>query len=94
MLRQFASRRSSFAPPFPNDLSQTSMRYCAAPSRARRVRQIALIPFAAAAVLLAGVIYVLLLPVCGIATIAGGIAAAGWRSVREAWNPPGARRID
>ena len=43
-----------------------------------------LAPFVAAAAALSGILFVVLLPVCGIASIAEGIARASWRWVRRA----------
>lgn len=56
------------------------------PGRARRTAALArllIAPLAVVAAALAGVIFVVLLPVCGIATIAEGLARASWRYVRR-----------
>jgi hypothetical protein len=39
-------------------------------------------PFVAAAVAAAGIVYLILLPVCGIASIAEGVLRSGWRMLR------------
>ncbi len=41
-------------------------------------------PFVAAAAALSGLLFVILLPICGIASIAEGIARASWGWVRRA----------
>lgn len=41
-------------------------------------------PFAAVLTALAGLVYVLLLPICGIASIASAVALASWSALREA----------
>lgn len=40
-------------------------------------------PFAAALLAFAGLLYVLLLPVCGIASVANALARAAWSTLRE-----------
>ncbi len=40
-------------------------------------------PIVCAAAALAGLVFAVLLPICGIATISEGIAKASWRFVRE-----------
>lgn len=39
-------------------------------------------PFVAAVVAAAGIVYLILLPVCGIASIAEGVLRSGWRMLR------------
>lgn len=48
------------------------------------VARLLVTPFVAAAAALSGILFVVLLPVCGIASIAEGIARASWRWVRRA----------
>ncbi len=53
-------------------------------------------PFALLAAALAGIVFAVLLPICGIATICEGIAGTAWAFVREALarRPhPRARRV-
>jgi hypothetical protein len=55
-----------------------------------------LAPFALLAAAAAGLLFAVLLPICGIASIAEGIAKAAWRFVRETFSHPphrSARRI-
>ena len=40
------------------------------------------LPFAALVALAAGLVFVVLLPICGVASIAEGIFEASWREVR------------
>lgn len=70
------------------------------PSAARRgawLLRLVLAPFAAVTAAAAGLVFVVLLPICGIATIAEGIAKASWQLVRDALthapDSPPARRI-
>jgi hypothetical protein len=42
----------------------------------------AVMPILLAAVAIAGLVYVILLPVCGIASIAEGVATAAWSRIR------------
>ncbi|HEY6004817.1 MAG TPA: hypothetical protein VIV57_18215 [Anaeromyxobacter sp.] len=50
-----------------------------------RTTALLLAPFAAALAAIAGLAYVLLLPVCGIASIASAVAHASWAVLREAF---------
>jgi hypothetical protein len=63
-------------------------RPAAARAFARAVR-IALAPFAALAAAVAGLVFLVLLPICGIATLAEGFARACWSAVRCALSPQG-----
>jgi hypothetical protein len=62
------------------------MRQSAAPFLTTILRLI-VAPFALAAAALAGIVFVVLLPICGIATVSEGIAKASWRFVRGAFAP-------
>lgn len=84
VLRQPAQPRTTFAPP---DLRSRGERRGARQSAARwgrLVGRLLLAPFAALAAALAGVLFVLLLPVCGIASIAEAIARASAAFVGDA----------
>jgi hypothetical protein len=48
------------------------------------VARLALAPFAAVLAAVAGLLYVLLLPICGIASIASAVALASWSTLRDA----------
>ncbi len=61
-----------------------AMRRTATHSRSALAR-LALAPFAALAGALAGMVFVVLLPICGIASIAEAIAKACARFLRDAW---------
>ena len=85
MLRQNVPSRTTFAerddaPAAPS----ASVRQSAASLVARALRLI-VAPFALAAAALGGLVFAVLLPICGIATISEGIAKASWRFVREAF---------
>ncbi len=58
------------------------LRHSAASLVARALRLI-VAPLALAAAALGGLVFAVLLPICGIATISEGIAKAAWRFVRE-----------
>jgi hypothetical protein len=47
------------------------------------VARLALAPFAAVLAAVAGLVYVLLLPICGIASVASAVAQGCWRTLRE-----------
>jgi hypothetical protein len=87
MLRQTAQSRTTFAdggdaPP----VFVAPVRPSAATFGARALRLI-VAPLALAAAALGGLVFAVLLPICGIATISEGIAKASWRFVREAFGP-------
>lgn len=63
--------------------SEAVPRHLAACALARAAR-IALAPFAALAAAAAGLVFVVLLPICGIASLAEGFARACWREVLRA----------
>jgi hypothetical protein len=96
MLRQDAHLRTTFAGARdPSAGSPGSVRQRAASAVKTGLRLI-VAPFALAAAAAAGLLFALLLPICGIATISEGIAKASWRFVRAAFaqvphSPP--RRI-
>ncbi len=59
-------------------------------SVARRFAQVGwilLAPWAALAAALAGLVFVVLLPICGIASLAEGFSCACWRAARDAAFP-------
>jgi len=58
-------------------------RHLAAPRIARAAR-IILAPWAALAAAVAGAVFVVLLPICGIASLAEGFSRACWRAARDA----------
>jgi uncharacterized membrane protein len=86
MLRQHVASPSEFADP-PRD----GVRVPGAPVRrnatplALRIAKVVLAPLVAVGAVVAGLGYVILLPVCGIATILEGLAKVAWRFVREAF---------
>lgn len=81
MLRHRATLQASCVAP-PQAAGATQRRAWRAV--AARVVQILAIPFVAPAVLLAGALFLVLLPICGVASIAEGIATYGWRFCRRA----------
>lgn len=96
MLRQSAHGRTTFAG-LPGDVSARRARVRRSATRATAILlRLIVAPFAAAAAVLAGLVFAVLLPICGIATISEGIARASWRFVRESLGHlthPSARRI-
>ena len=85
MLRQNVQSRTTFAdadeaPGAPG----APLRHSATSLVARALRLI-VAPFALAAAALGGLLFAVLLPICGIATISEGIAKASWRFVSEAF---------
>ncbi len=82
MVRREGEARTAFAEgDGPAAGSSPPMRQSAASFVARALR-LFVAPFALAAAALAGVVFAVLLPICGIATISEGIAKASWRFVR------------
>lgn len=51
--------------------------------RPRVPARLLLLPFAALAAAVAGIVFVVLLPICGIASIASAVAQSSWDVVRE-----------
>ena len=96
MLRLHAHARTSFAAlEAVSAAGAGPVRQSAARLGAALVR-VLVAPFALLAAAAAGLLFAVLLPVCGIATIAEGIARAAWRFVRETFSHlphPPARRI-
>ena len=96
MLRQDAHARTTFAggPAAPPG-GGAPVRHGAAQT-AKAVLRLLAAPLALAAAALAGLLFAVLLPICGIATISEGIARSAWRFARDAFahppHPP-ARRI-
>jgi hypothetical protein len=84
MSRQVVHPRTPFTPPQISRGGAAAVRPAAARRWSRSVR-ILLAPFAAALAAIAGLAYVLLLPVCGIASIAAAVAQASWAALREAF---------
>jgi energy-coupling factor transporter transmembrane protein EcfT len=81
VLRQNATDRMSFADSTgPADASE-SVRHSAAHRAAIALRVLSA-PLVLAAVAVGGAIFLILLPVCGIASIAEGVAREGWRFLR------------
>ncbi len=81
MVRQTTTARISFADS-PNQIHRPEIaRHGAARLLGQGVRLFAA-PLVAIGAFLAGALYVILLPVCGIASIAQGLAAGGWRFLR------------
>jgi hypothetical protein len=76
--------RTPFAPP-PHD-PRSVVRHPATPPPpgGRGALRLLVAPLAALVAAVAGLLYVLLLPICGIASMAGAAAQASWRLVREA----------
>jgi hypothetical protein len=96
MLHQDVRGRMTFAATqAPSDGGTEPVRQSAARLGAALARLL-LAPLALLAAAAAGLLFAVLLPICGIATIAEGIAKASWRFVRETFarlpHPP-ARRI-
>ena len=82
MVRQSVQARTTFAPCVPKSTKLVDEGR-AAFGRAPEVLSFLLVPFAAIAAAAAGLVFVLLLPVCGFASILGGFAAACWKRVRD-----------
>lgn len=80
MLRRIEQTRTSFAAVSIADrIEQVELRREAA-RRFAAIGRIAVAPLAVLAAALAGAVFVVLLPVCGIASIAEGIARSCWHS--------------
>jgi hypothetical protein len=86
MLRQSTAPRTSFADSPRRVHGMEMARQPVAGAAARVVRLLAA-PLAALGALVAGALFVILLPVCGIASIAQGIAFACWRFLRAGTRP-------
>jgi hypothetical protein len=84
MPRQDVHPRTPFASPPPRASDGAPAVRSHAARRWGRVGRLLVAPFAAALAALAGLAWVLLLPVCGIASIANAVAQASWAAVREA----------
>jgi len=82
MIRHEAGGRAAFANGAPRGAGE--LRPKRARPRAALLAWRLLVPVLALAAALAGILYVLLLPVCGIATIAEGVARASWLRLRRA----------
>ncbi len=91
MVRQFVSPRTTFAaPPAPEGGGALRMRRFVT-ARWPALARVLLAPLVLAVAALAGVLFLILLPVCGIATIAEALAKGGWAFVRGALTRPWAR---
>lgn len=89
MLRQNAYPRASLAAAsIPIDGNGGEVRLCVART-IRLVARLAVVPFAAATAAVAGGLFVILLPICGIASLAEAAAKASWALVRRAFRHPG-----
>ncbi len=96
MLRDDDHGRTSFAGGGTPDASHHGPVRRSAARGAPWVLRLIAAPFAAVAAAIAGIVFVVLLPICGIATICEGIVRTSWRFVREAFDHvphPPARRI-
>jgi uncharacterized membrane protein len=96
MLRQHVAPHPSFANPPGASLRapRASAGRNVAPLAVRIVKLV-VAPLIAVGAVVAGLGYVILLPVCGIATILESVAKLAWRFVREAFRlvvPPSSRR--
>jgi hypothetical protein len=90
MPRQLVDPRSPFAPTSPDAAGGAPPPHSRAAQGWRRVARVLVAPFAAVLAAMAGLVYVLLLPICGIASIANAAALASWSLLRESLG--GARR--
>ncbi len=83
MLRRHLDARMTFAEaPGPYAGTPAPVRQSAARLVTMPLRLI-VAPFALLAAAIAGVVFAVLLPICGIATISEGIAKGAWRFVRD-----------
>ena len=87
MMRQNAYLRSSFAAVSIEAEEQRRLRK-SGPHGARSMGRLLLVPLALLAAALAGVVFVILLPICGIASIAEAAAKSSWAFVRDAFRHP------
>jgi hypothetical protein len=92
MLRSVQTRTTFAAPPGPGPGGAVRMRPFAA-ARWSAAGRVILAPFALAFAALGGIVFVFLLPICGIATIAEAVAKGGWAFVRGALSHPAEPRI-
>jgi hypothetical protein len=82
VVRQIAARRTTFADSTGQLHPVESARHIAA-ARAQLLVRVLAAPVVAAAFAVAGAVFVILLPVCGIASIAEAVAREGWRFLRS-----------
>jgi hypothetical protein len=81
VLRQTVRERTTFAShALKNERERSVAR--ASDGWAATLRRFVVLPFAALTAALAGLLYVLLLPVCGIASVLEAIATTAWSLVR------------
>lgn len=84
MVRQFVSPRMTFAaPPALGDGGAPRVRRFVT-ARCPALARMLLAPLVLAVAAIAGVLFLILLPVCGIATIAEAVTKDGWAFVRGA----------
>lgn len=88
MVRHSVQSRTTFAaPPLVEGGGARDVRHVAARSWPVAVR-VLLAPAVLACAALAGAVFAILLPLCGIATIAEAVAKRGWKFVRGALSHP------
>jgi hypothetical protein len=92
MSRSDQSRTTFAAPPTSGPGGAVRVRPFAAP-RWSAVGRVILAPFALVLAALGGVLFAILLPICGIATIAEAVAKGSWAFVRRAASHPAGSRI-
>lgn len=88
MLRQNAYPRASLAvASIPTYTASGTLRRTVA-QRGLLVGRIVLAPFALVAAAVAGLLFVILLPICGIASVAEATAKSSWLLVRDTFRRP------
>jgi hypothetical protein len=92
MLRSVHPRTTFAAPPASAPDGAVRMRPFAA-ARWSAAGRVVLAPFALVLAAAAGVLFAILLPICGIATIAEAVARGGWAFVRGALSHPAEPRL-
>lgn len=84
MSRRSDPPRSPFAAAPPGAGGAGGPVWRSAAPRGRSFLRLAVVPFAALAAVLGGLVFVVLLPICGIASIGEAVARASWELVRDA----------
>ena len=87
MLRRSVQPVTSIQPAGRSAAGERSGARRAAAPRLAQVAWILLAPWAALAAALAGLVFVVLLPICGIASLAEGFGSVCWRAARDAAFP-------
>lgn len=87
MLRRFARGRRSFAPERGAPRSERRGRGRTVAPPAAGTARILSVPLAALLAAAAGLVFVVLLPICGIATLAEDVARGSWRAARSGLRP-------